>query len=386
MAIAAALIGAGGSLLSGIMGSRASRRAADKAAGANREAIRAQERMYEEAREFQQPFYDTGTNALNALAYQFGVGPQPGTDAMVPQITTRTVPGASRRSADDTARNVLNSMRGNGPADPLRAFLLPRQSETTTPDRTVYMVGDKEFGTRQQAEAYRQSLISAQPTYDRVEAPVWDTGTRADIGNAMMADGQAGVSVRDGNVFFDPSAGFESSPGFEFMRDESEEALSRMAAARGLRLSGGTLEEAQRNAMGLAQQDYWNYFGNNAATLEGNFNRNLNDEIRGFNSERTNYNDQIGNLFRLAGMGQNAASLQGSGLMSLADNTANLMQQTGQTQAAGIMGQNYAMGNALDNFQRMYGMGMFDDLGAQQQSRGSGYAPATSSRPMARPF
>jgi hypothetical protein len=385
-----AVVAGAGALLGGISSSRAASRAADAQEKAAREAIDLQREMYGDAVDRFQPYYDVGTNALGALGYQFGVGPRPGSDASLPQITTRTIPGASvgvsprniGEIADLQQRRAMSQQGGdneylftNGDRRRLKSLLEANQPQGGTPDREVYMVGDMEFGNRGEAEAYRESLRAAQGDFERIDRPLWDTGTRADIGRAMISDGQAGVSVNDGNVFFDPGAGFETSPGFEFMRDESEQALSRMAAARGLRLSGNTLEEAQRNAMGLAQQDYWNYFGNNAGVLEGNFLRNLNDEIRGFNSETAGYNSNIANLFQLAGMGQAAAAQQGAGQMQLANNTTNLLGQAGQAQAMGAIGQNNALQGTLGNFAQIYGMnqaGYFDQPQGRMSAYGSG--------------
>jgi hypothetical protein len=64
-------------------------------------------------------------------------------------------------------------------------------------------------------------------------------------------------------------AGFEASPGYQFNLDEGNKAIERMAAARGLRLSGGTLKEGARYASGLASQEYGNFYDRIAGLASG---------------------------------------------------------------------------------------------------------------------
>jgi hypothetical protein len=55
-------------------------------------------------------------------------------------------------------------------------------------------------------------------------------------------------------------ANFQSSPGQDFLRDQAEQALLRGASATG-GLGGGAIQSAlQQQAMGMAQQDFGNYY------------------------------------------------------------------------------------------------------------------------------
>lgn len=58
---------------------------------------------------------------------------------------------------------------------------------------------------------------------------------------------------------------FETSPGYEFARDEGLNALAAYGSARGTRLGGAAQKEAMRFANGLASQEYGQYLNRLAA-------------------------------------------------------------------------------------------------------------------------
>ena len=72
--ITGSVIGAGASLIGGMMGSNASKKAAEAQAAAAREQLALQRRMYEETTARNQPFYNTGVGANNRLATLLGTG------------------------------------------------------------------------------------------------------------------------------------------------------------------------------------------------------------------------------------------------------------------------------------------------------------------------
>jgi hypothetical protein len=79
-------------------------------------------------------------------------------------------------------------------------------------------------------------------------------------------------------------ANFTASPGQEWLRQQAEQGTLRNAAAIGGLGGGNVQQELQRQAMGLAQQDYQNQF-NNLGTISD----------RGFNAMNAlgNYNTQL---------------------------------------------------------------------------------------------
>jgi hypothetical protein len=64
-------------------------------------------------------------------------------------------------------------------------------------------------------------------------------------------------------------AGFEASPGYQFNLDQGNQAIERMAAARGLRMSGGTMKAGARFASGLASNEYGNFYDRIAGLASG---------------------------------------------------------------------------------------------------------------------
>lgn len=57
-------------------------------------------------------------------------------------------------------------------------------------------------------------------------------------------------------------AAYQSSPAMQYQMDQMQKATERSAAARGGLLGGNVLQELQRNASGIASQDYQNQFNN----------------------------------------------------------------------------------------------------------------------------
>lgn len=111
----------------------------------------------------------------------------------------------------------------------------------------------------------------------------------------------------------DPNA-FTSDPGYQYALDQSQQAIERSAAARGGLASGNTLTALQRNAIGLADQNYGNW-----------------------------WNRQAG----LAGVGQSATNqLAGFGAQTSA-NIGNAFMTGGNARASGIANSSNAWGNAF---------------------------------------
>lgn len=81
------------------------------------------------------------------------------------------------------------------------------------------------------------------------------------LGAITSGAGQARADITGVlNEFNDPNA-FKNSAATEYLLGQSQKAIERSAAARGGLLGGNVLQELQRNAVGLASQDYTNQFG-----------------------------------------------------------------------------------------------------------------------------
>ena len=125
--------------------------------------------------------------------------------------------------------------------------------------------------------------------------------------------------------------GFQQSPGYQFNLDQGNQAMERMAAARGLRLSGGTLKEGAKFASGLASQDYGNWWNRMAG---------------------------------LAGAGQAAAGQQANAGTNYANAFGQNVTNAGNARASGYAGVNDAMQGGINNAFSGFGMAQSGMFGA----------------------
>lgn len=69
-------------------------------------------------------------------------------------------------------------------------------------------------------------------------------------------------------------AQFSQSPAAQYQQEQMQRAVERSAAARGGAVNGNTLTELQRNAAGIASQDYQNQFANLGSVADRDLQRN----------------------------------------------------------------------------------------------------------------
>lgn len=248
-AVAAAGIGAAGSIASGIMTSNAAGAAAKAQENAANQASAIEQQKYDQTRTDLLPFLTGGTNALSSLQKMLGIGPG-----------------------------------GNGASSPLLAML------GIGPD--------------------------GQPT-------------------------GAGINP----------AAFQNSPGYQFQKQQTLDAVTNSAAARG-GLGGNALKALQSNASGLANQSWNQYLSN------------LN----------TGWQGMVGNLQNLTNLGANAGSNLGTASMNLGTELGGNQQAIGNAQSAGITASNNALVGGIG--------GALNDIGGyfsgNQNMFSSGSAPGTT--------
>lgn len=193
--------------------------------------------------------------------------------------------------------------------------------------------------------------------------PVVNQGIAANNAQAALS----GAMGRDAQT--QAFADFQNSPGYQYQLQEMEKALTRNAAATGGLGGGNVLQALQRNAMGLASQDFQNYY-----------NRLGNVADRG--------NQALGYQTSLYGQGASAASAaggQGAGVQGSAiganasmNNAALAARSNNEALRAGLAqdaaryamstGQNMAQGrtnagSALAQLYNQQGAGMADIYG-----------------------
>jgi hypothetical protein len=103
-----------------------------------------------------------------------------------------------------------------------------------------------------------------------------------------------------------PTQQIEQTPGYQFSVDQAMNAIQHSAAARGTLLSGGLMK------------NLGSYIANSVAGPA--------------------YQQQVGNLYNLAGLGQNAAAMTGNAGSQYANAATGLYTGIGNAQAAGQVG------------------------------------------------
>lgn len=138
----------------------------------------------------------------------------------------------------------------------------------------------------------------------------------------------------------DPSlqASFLASPGYQYNLAQSSDAIQNSAAGHTGAISGNMLTALQKNAAGLASND-WNSFYNN---LVNNYQQRYGD-IQG------NRNQIIQMLGALGGQGQNAAVQQGGFGQNAAAQIGGNLIGAGNAQAAGVVGSSNALSGAFNS-------------------------------------
>lgn len=180
--------------------------------------------------------------------------------------------------------------------------------------------------TAAQERANQAAIDEQRRQFDLIrsdQAPWQETGRMALNQLASMFGLGGGAGGGAGTPRIDPATGmpleqlenepgqpdyssFFSSPDYEYARDQSQQAIERSAAARGAGgINGTTLAALQRNASGLASQNYGNY---------------------------------VNRLASLAGVGQTANSATGNAGMQTGSNISNILAQGGASRASGILG------------------------------------------------
>ena len=273
-------VGAGSSLLSGLLGSSASSDAANAQVQAAQIASETELKMFDTTQANLAPFMIAATgqgapgqqNALSALLNTLGLGwpgqpakpampATPGTPPQIDPFTGQPIPGTGTPGTPATPATPATRGSNFGPTNPLLAML--------------------GFG-----------------------GPNVTRGISPQVGQPLRA--------------------FQASPGYNYMLQQSQDAITNAAGGRG-GLGGNVLRALQGNAVGLANQDWYNYL----------------------NQLRTGYGDLTGQLQQLIGGGQNAAANLGGFSTSVGGQLGSNIIGAGNAQAAGIIGGANALSGGL---------------------------------------
>jgi hypothetical protein len=220
MCISAAIIG--GSAITAGIGAAASKKAGDATSKAARQATDAQLQMFETQREDFAPWREAGTNALQALQFELGLGQRPVFGAAsLPEIQTVNNPGAFGWIPDPRDLDPFNTEYTSRP---------PVYGPTGPATPNTYRIGDQSFNSLAEAEAFAKAQAAKQP----------------------------GMAYR----------GFQATPGYAFRVGEGTKAIERSAAARGGLNSGATMKALAGFGQNIAAEEYGSYI-NRLGALAG---------------------------------------------------------------------------------------------------------------------
>ena len=318
----------GGSIISGLLGSRAASKAtaaqersaalsAETMLQAQREANELMREMYYTGRADIAPWRSAGVGALNLLT---GEPIMPERDTSVPETTALEPFTPWKETLTPLQRSILSEYKSN-------------------PEETL----DQYANTPNDPRVLEKRQISNMENYltqtGGVATPdIVDTIPPGAVNVNPLTGTQASPEYAEGGVLSDISgmieAGpgeFEESPSYQFTLDEAIKALDRSTAAG--KVAPGTAHEKaiMRYGKGLASTEY------------DNFLRRYYDKIG------MNITGRVNPLMAMAGMGQVSAGQTASMGQGLGTNLANIATTTGQNVAQTQLGAGQARASGYIN-------------------------------------
>ena len=307
----------GGSAVAGLVGgalsSSAAKSAANTQAQASDYAANLQNQLGNRALDIQQqntaynqalaaPGISSGYTALRNLNYLLGL-PEAGqfnSQIAQPPAPTSTNPYGSGIGPDVQAAPAYSSVRAVDGA--------PEMQRLANPDALIGPDGKQIMDT-----GGGQFTPPAQTTTNPTGAPV-------PIGNVNTALGPYGsLSTGFNEQFVAPTDVTEQNdPGYQFRLNQGLKAIQAGAAAKGNLFSGGTLKSLNDYAQNQASNEYGNVY-----------NRAFNEYAQRYNIANNNSTNQFNRLSTLAGMGQTQATNLGYLNNAGAQNSGNILMNTG---------------------------------------------------------
>lgn len=217
------------------------------------------------------------------------------------------------------------------------------------------------------SQAERRAMRNSDRAFTRAQGSLKPYQRAGRNASTQMADLQ-GLNGRQAQNAAMRS--YQQSPGMQYALDQAERAITRNAAATGGLGGGNVLRALQENAVGIAQQDYNNYF--NQLSGMANQGMNANQIGAGLSGQQANLSAQIpmntaalqsGNAMN-AGM-QNAANWMTGGMNSAnlfgnaGNNIANMRYNTGVNMSNQTQGTAGALANLVNN----QGLNLSDIIG-----------------------
>lgn len=205
---------------------------------------------------------------------------------------------------------------------------------------------------REQRKALREARVAQEQGVARAEElnqPFLELGTQAfnnlaDIIQQQVS--QPSAQLQSAPTFSFSQEDIQSDPGVQFAQNEARRAVEASAASRGGVLSGGTLQDLQNRASGLASLQTQDAFNRKLAGFQSNVaGRQLSNAERqqAFANRQTN----LSNLAQIAQVGPQTASNLGNIAIGQAGRAGDLGIQLGNVNAANRVAQGQALSQGI---------------------------------------
>ncbi|WNG71741.1 DUF4214 domain-containing protein [Cupriavidus gilardii] len=287
--VAAAAIGAAGAIGSAVIGGRAAKKAGQAQADAANRQLDLQWDMYQQQREDQAPWRNTGGAALNQLAYLLGIQQNVNPAQAISDLYQTYLGRKPDESGFQNYMKLANS--GMSIADIERSIASSPEAQDAVRSGRV---DAPTVGTY--AQQYGQQQSGSQPS--------------GAFGSLLR-----GFTEQD----------FKTDPGYEFRLGEGQKALESSAAARGGLLSGAAAKAMTKYSQNFASNEYQNAY-----------NRFTNDQTNTFNR-----------LAGIAGVGQTATNQLGQAGQNYANQAGNAIKYGGTARGSGYINQANAIYSGL---------------------------------------
>lgn len=307
-----AWVGAGASVVSGLMSSKsqskAAGKAADASAAASQQAIAAQREMYDQIRADNAPWRNTGEASLNKLAHLMGLS------GSVSSL-------ASKQSANLDGKSLVDTAGGD--FRPNQELYNSNAGYKTAYD-AVYKANMDKYGVAPNLSR-KSNADSFESQIRQAYQPVDSTETATDYSN----DPSYGSLLKSFSM-----DDYVEDPGYQFRLSEGQKGLDRSAAARGGLQSGSALKAAANYSQNAASNEYGNAYSrynNNQNTI---YNR-----LMGVSGSGQSANNAT------SAAGSNYANQVGSNFMQNGDNQGNAQLAAGNARGSAYSGISKALGS-----------------------------------------
>jgi hypothetical protein len=203
---------------------------------------------------------------------------------------------------------------------------------------TAFALGGAALGAFGQSRAANRATDAAQDASQQQLALQREIyGDQTARFDPFMQFGQSGIAELQNALGAAPTYqqyNHQQDPGFQYLMDQSQNAIQGSAAGQGGLFSGATLRALQQNATGLASQDYNQGFARH-------------QQIYG--NQQNEYQNRLNALFNQVNMGQSAAGMQATAGSNFAAGATNALGNYGDAGAAGAIAQGNALTGGINN-------------------------------------